>query len=94
MGRTQQIIYEEFKPTLPAPVKKQIWDQETQTFVPMALYRHIGRLSDDQESWLFNSFGCPGVYKKDRYWNVSVAGNYIVMDEKIYMWFQMKWSKQ
>jgi len=94
MGWNQQIIYEELKPALPAPVKKQIWDQETQTFIPTTLYKRMGLPKPGQLEWLRKTYGHEGVYKKGQFWEFSMAGNYIVMDEKIYMWFQMKWGNR
>jgi len=47
----------------------------------------------EAENWLLKSFGHSGVYKNGRFWDYSRAGNFTVMDEKVYTWYQMKWSK-
>ena len=88
----QKIEYKEVQPALPAPVKKQIWDGEK--FVPLTLYRHMGLPKGETLLWLEKTYGCPGVYTNGKFWDYSKAGNYIVMDERVYTWFQMKWGNQ
>lgn len=88
MGWTQIIEYADAEIVLPPPVKKQIWDGEQ--FVPMTLYRIQGWLGMAAENWLLESFGPAGIYRDGRYWEFSRGGNYIVMDEKVYAWYQMK----
>lgn len=88
---TQKIEYVDAEITLPKPVQKQVWDGEQ--FVPMTLYRMFGLMSNEQRQWLDTNFGPRGVYKAGRYWDQSKGGSFVVMDEKIYMWFQMKWGK-
>jgi hypothetical protein len=90
----QQIEYIDVEVTLPPPVNKQVWDDATQTFVPMTLYRKKHVLSNEEHGWLCETYGRPGVYKKDRYWNTTNSGSFIVMDEKVYTWFQMKWGNK
>lgn len=92
MGWTQQIAYEEVKPSLPPPVKKQVWDGEQ--FVPMTLYKHKGVPRVEILTWLEKTYGRPGTYINGRFWDYSKAGNYIVMDERVYTWYQMKWGNQ
>jgi hypothetical protein len=92
MGWSQKIEYVDVEVTLPPPVKKQIWDQATQTFVPMTLYRHRGILTETQEDWMRKTFGCEGVYKNGRFWDYSRGGDFTIMDEKVYTWFKMKWA--
>ena len=94
MGWDQQIEYVNVEVTLPPPVKKQVWDKETQTFVPMTLYRRKGILNKTQYDWMYDTFGCEGVYKNGRYWDFSRAGDFTVMDEKVYVWYQMKWGNK
>ena len=94
MGWAQQVEYVEVVPAKPAPVKKQVWDSETQRFVPMTLHRHMGSSDIAQLDWLQQTYGQAGVYKNGRFWDYSRAGNYIVMDEKVYAWFQMKWGNK
>lgn len=89
---TQVIDYETVEVTLPPPVKKQVWDG--QQFVPMTLYRHIGFLKQEQQDWMYESFGPPGVYINGQYWNTTRAGGYTVMDERVYTWFALKWIKK
>jgi hypothetical protein len=78
--------------TLPPPVKKQVWDGEK--FVPMTLYKFKGWPGMEAENWLLKSFGHQGIYKDGRYWEYSKAGNFTVMDEKVYVWYQMKWGNK
>lgn len=90
MGWQQQIDYVDMQVTLPPPVRKQIWDGEK--FVPMTLYRHKGVLNQTQESWMYNTFGPAGVYRNGRFWDYSRSGDFTIMDERVYTWYQMKWS--
>jgi hypothetical protein len=60
----------------------------------MMLYKTKGWPGMEAENWLLKSFGYPGTYKDGRYWDYSQAGNFTVMDEKVYVWYQMKWGKQ
>lgn len=73
------------------PVKKQVWDGKN--FVPLTLHK-ISPYSDQIYSWLRPTYGAPGVYVNGRFWDYSVGGNYFLMDEKVYTWYQMKWSKE
>ena len=89
----QQVVnYEDVEVTLPPPVKKQVWDGEK--FVPMTLYRSKGTPSTEQMDWLIDTYGRQGIYKDGRYWDYSRAGNFVVMDEKVYTWYQLKWGKE
>ena len=88
----EQITYTEVEVVLPPPVKKQVWDRETQSFVPMTLYRCTGVPTLDKLNWLSNTFGVEGTYKNGQFWDYSLAGNFMVMDEKVYTWYQMKWG--
>lgn len=91
---TQQIEYVDAEVTLPPPVKKQVWDAEKNEFVPMTLYRLFGLMPQEQLDWMATSFGPAGIYKAGRYWSHSRAGAFAVMDEKLYMWHQMKWGNK
>ena len=91
---TQKIDYVDVAFSLPPPVKKQVWDSESQTFVPMTLYRHIGFLSKEQQDWMYDSFGPSGVYKNGQFWDVTRAGGYMLMDERVYTWFALKWKNK
>ena len=91
---TQKIEYVEADVVLPPPVKKQIWNPDTQAFVPMTLYKRNHVLSNEETDWLRKTYGLDGVYKNGRYWDYSRAGNFIVMDEKVFMWFEMKWRNK
>lgn len=88
----QKIEYEDAEVTLPPPVKKQVWDGEK--FVPLVLYKIKGRPGMEKENWLLENFGHPGVYKDGRFWDYSRAGNFTVMDQKVYTWYQMKWGNK
>ena len=90
----QVIEYIDAEVTLPPPVKKQVWDTETQSFVPMTLYKRQGVPNGEKMRWLVKTYGQPGVYKNGQFWDYSRAGNFIVMDEKVYTWYQMKWGNK
>lgn len=94
MGWTQQIEYVDVEVTLPPPVKKQVWDNDTKTFIPMTLYRQKGIPSSDQLQWLKEAVAWPGTYKNGQYWQYSIAGDFTVMDEKLYTWYQLKWGNR
>lgn len=83
------IEYVEEKMTLTIPVKKQVWDGEK--FVPMLLYKSKGCPGHQEISWLHKTYGSPGTYRNGQYWDYSLAGNFTVMEEKVYTWFQIKW---
>lgn len=87
----QKIEYIDVEVTLPPPVKKQVWDGEK--FVEMVLYKRNGIPNIQELDWLEKTYGWPGVYKNGQFWNYSRAGNFMVMDEKVYTWYQMKWGK-
>ena len=92
MGWTQQVEYQEVEVTLPPPVRKQIWNGTE--FVTVTLYRKLGNLKQEHQDWLIQNFGRPSEYIAGRYWDTSRSGLFTVMDEQVYMWFQMKWGKQ
>jgi len=73
-------------------VRKQVWDGEK--FVPMTLYKHKGVHTIEQERWLIETYGYPGQYINGRFWDYSRAGNFTIMDERVYMWYQMKWRNK
>ena len=77
---------------LPPPVKKQVWDGEK--FVPMTVYRRDGVPNGEKLLWLEKTYGYPGTYRNGSYWDYSRAGNFTVMDEKVYTWYQMKWGSK
>lgn len=88
------IEYVDAEVTLPPPVKKQIWDEETKTFVSMTLHKQKGTPSTEQMDWLIGTYGYPGIYKNGCYWEYSRAGDFTIMDEKVYTWYQMKWRNR
>ena len=92
MGWTQKIEHADAEVLLPPPVRKQVWDGVQ--FVPMTLYKMFGLMSHDQRDWLYKNFGQEGTYRSGRYWEQSKGGSFIVMDEKVYTWFQLKWSNK
>jgi hypothetical protein len=92
MGWTQQIEYQEVEATLPPPISKKIWNGTE--FVTVTLYRKLGNLKQEHQDWLIQNFGRPSEYIAGRYWDTSRSGLFTVMDEQVYMWFQMKWGKQ
>ena len=89
---TQRIDYIDVDIVLPPPVKKQVWDGKQ--FVPMTIYKQKGTPDEQQKDWLYKTAGRNGSYSKGTYWDYSIAGNYTVMDEKLYVWYQMKWSNK
>lgn len=88
----QVIEYVDVEVTLLPPVKKQVWDGEK--FVSMTLYKHKGVPNFDQMLWLETTYGIPGTYINGRFWDYSRAGDFTVMDEKVYTWYQMKWGNK
>ena len=89
----QQVIdYVDVEVVLPPPVKKQIWNGTE--FVPITLYKSKGWPGIDQVEWLVNVAGSRGSYSKGTYWDFSEPGNFTVMDEKLYIWYQMKWGNK
>lgn len=92
MGWQPVIEYVEVEPALPAPVKKQVWDGEK--FVSMTLHRHQGVPNGEKLLWLEKTYGQPGTYRNGRFWDYSRAGDFTIMDERVYMWYQMKWQTQ
>lgn len=92
MGWKQIVEYVDAEVTLPPPVKKQVWDGEK--FVPTTLYKRHGVPDLEEMQWLNATYGFPGTYKNGSYWDYSRAGDFTVMDEKVYTWYQMKWSKK
>lgn len=89
-----QVEYVDLEVTLPPPVKKQVWDDVTQSFVPMILYRHKGVPNGEKLRWLKETYGHSGTYKNGQYWDYSRTGDFIVMDEKVYTWYQIKWGNK
>jgi hypothetical protein len=88
----QKIDYVDVEVVLPPPVKKQVWDGKE--FVPMTLYKRKVVPSLEALDWLQKTYGHQGVYENGRYWEYSRAGNFIVMDEKVYTWYEMKWGNK
>ena len=89
---TQKIEYVDAEITLPKPVHKQVWNGEK--FVSMTLYRMFGLLTHEQYEWMVANFGPAGTCRAGQFWDHSRAGSFAVMDEKLYMWFQMKWGNK
>lgn len=77
---------------LPPPVKKQVWDGEK--FVPMTLYKQQGVPNGEKLLWLEKTYGQPATYINGRFWDYSKAGNFTIMDERVYTWYQMKWGNK
>jgi len=75
---------------LPPPVRKQVWDGEK--FVPITIYKIKGYIDTEAEKWLQKTFGYPGTYRGGSYWDYSRAGDFTVMDEKVYMFYKLKWE--
>ena len=92
MGWTQQVEYTDVEVTLPPPVKKQVWNGEQ--FVPMTLYRLRREPTDSERNWLWRTYGQAGQYINGHYWDYSHSGNFAVMDERVYTWFQIRWGNK
>jgi len=75
---------------LPPPVKKLIWNGTE--FVPFLLYRRKGTFSPQQQEWLWNTYGKPGAYKYVCHWDYLKSGDVTYMDDKVYMFYTMKWG--
>ena len=73
-------------------VQKQVWDGEK--FVLITMYRIKGWPGMEVENWLLDTFGHAGIYKNGKFWDYSRAGDFTVMDEKVYVWYQMKWGNK
>ncbi len=92
MGWTQIVDEPVIEVTMPPPVRKKIWNGHE--FVSVTLYRKIGNITAEQHDWLIRKFGPPNQYIAGHYWDTSRTGLFTVMDEQVYMWFCLKWSKQ
>jgi hypothetical protein len=73
------------------PVKKQIWNGTE--FVTMYQHRLEGRLGDEVYAWLEKTYGPPGKFENGCYW-AWMMGKYTVMDEKVYMFYKLKWGSR
>jgi len=73
------------------PVKKQIWNGTE--FVQMYLYRSDGNFKNEVYQWLRDTYGPPGKFVDGHYWDRG-CGKFTVMDEKVYMFYKLKWSGQ
>ena len=87
---TQAIEYIDETIVLPPPIKKQVWNGTE--FVPFLMYCSKGTLSAQQKEWLWKTYGKPGVYEYGRHWNYSNSGDITYMDDKVYMFYTMKWK--
>jgi hypothetical protein len=88
----QKIEYVDVEVTLPPPVKKQVWNGEK--FVPMTLYKQKGVPGEEILLWLEKTYGQSGTYINGRFWDYSKAANFMIMDEQVYTWYQMKWGNK
>ena len=87
MGWTQHVEYVDAEDVdIPRVIKKQVWDGKE--FIPVTMYRRDGVLNDAKKMWLVEQFG-----KRGPRWDYSLTGNFYVMDEQVYAWFQLKWGK-
>lgn len=72
------------------PVKKQIWNGTE--FVP--IYLHVaGNLKYEEYRWLEKTYGPPGKFEDGCHWN-RLHGKFTVMNEKVYMFYKLKWTRQ
>ena len=91
MGWSQQIEYVEEAP-VPRKIKKHLWNGTE--FIPTTFVRLQSVPTNDQISWLTETFGYDGKYISGAYWEYSRAGGYTLMDEKVYTWFKIKWGNE
>lgn len=91
---TQKVEYVDVEVVTKTTIQKQVWDNDTKTFIPMTLHKSKGIPTSDQIQWLKETYGWPGVYKNGRFWQYSVGGDFTVMDEKVYTWYSMKWMNK
>jgi hypothetical protein len=93
MGWSQLVDYEDVKVTLPPPVCKKFWDGDK--FVELKLYR-LTNITDVNNTleWLQGTYGAAGTYHAGHFWDYAWRGNYLLMDEEVYTWYQLRWSKK
>ena len=77
--------------TQPPLVHKKVWNGTE--FVSMQ-FRRCAIPSLEQRQWLIETFGPAGNYTAGQYWNYSNTGAYAMMEEQVYTWFKLKWSKK
>ena len=87
---TQEIEYVNAEIVLPPPVKKLIWNGTE--FAPFLLYRKKGIPVNEQREWLRTTYGGPGVYIYGRYWDYSNSSDVTYIDDKVYMFYTIKWG--
>ena len=71
------------------PVRKLVWNGTE--FVPLFLYRLEGYVKDEVHQWLVDTYGPQGQYVNGCYWD-CFRGKFTVMDEKVYMFYKLKWA--
>ena len=74
-----------------SPVRKQIWNGTE--FVPLNLYRLTHKLGEKVYEWLEDTYGPPGQYINGCYWN-RLTDRWTLMDEKVYMFYKLKWVRR
>jgi hypothetical protein len=85
-------------------VKKQIWDGDK--FIPAYMCEVPDHQHAQIEKWLTDTIGAPSQHGHNQYWAYYNGGRIIsggravglnplmVMDEKVYTWYQMKWGNK
>ena len=91
---TQKVEYVDVEVVTKTTIQKQVWDNDTKTFIPMTLHKSKGIPTSDQIQWLKETVSWPGTYKNGQYWQYSIAGDFTVMDERLYTWYQLKWNNK
>ena len=87
---SEYIEYIDAVATARPPVRKQIWNGTK--FVPILMYRTPSKLSRDQVNWLQKTYGASGQLQPGRYWDYANSQLIGLMDEKVYIMFQLKWA--
>lgn len=79
-------------------IRKQMWNQARQEFVPVHLYRTdfdyytTGQKYRQVQQWLQDNYGPSQQHDSDRYWGEIFNG--IVMCEKVYLFYRIRWDGQ
>ena len=74
----------------PVPVKKQVWNPDTNQFEPTTYYRVPEKLSHEQRDWMWDTFGPPGRYHSRVLWNR--VQDQLVMCSEVYMMYTLRWG--
>lgn len=71
---------------------KQFWDG--QNFIPIVVYRIPLEPTNELIKWLESTVGPLGRFTPGRYWDYNESLRYTVMDERVFVWYKLKWSEE